>query len=135
MACWQGCKPSASAVAGRSSAVQTARVGRVGGTDTAVDGAVLHAATGPRLAQHDGAGATVALAAALFHGGAAQVFAQDFQQGPIRRNRVQADHLAVAYKLQWSVGHVTFSLASAVPEADWDAQCVCNKCMQKLAQL
>ena len=52
----------------------------MGQADAGVDGAVLDAAL-HRLAEHHGAGAAVAFATALLGPGAAEVLAQDFQQG------------------------------------------------------
>jgi hypothetical protein len=54
----------------------------MGQADAGIDGAVFDAPA-YRLAQHHGAGAAVAFAAALLGPGAAQVLAQHFQQGAV----------------------------------------------------
>jgi hypothetical protein len=61
---------------------------------------LLHA-----LAQHHGAGAAVAFAAAFLGAGAVQVFAQHFQQRAVGRDVVQGDRLAPAQELDGAGGH------------------------------
>ncbi|MPM83571.1 hypothetical protein SDC9_130635 [bioreactor metagenome] len=71
----------------------------VGQADATVDGLVVHGAIA-HAAQHHGAGAAVALAAAFLGAGAAEVFAQHFQQRAIRRYAVQCHDLAATEKTQ-----------------------------------
>ena len=52
------------------------------------------------VAQHDGAGAAVAFAAAFLGAGAVQIFAQHFQQCAVGRNVVQRDAFAAAHESQ-----------------------------------
>ncbi len=80
-------------------------VNRMGQADAAVDGAVAHLAVAISLAQHHGAGAAVALAAALLGAGAAQVLAQHLQQGAVGWYIAQRHGLASAQELQGSCGH------------------------------
>jgi len=74
--------------------------------NAAVDGLVLQLGLPLRvhhaLAQHHGASAAVAFAAAFFGARAMQVFAQYFQQSPLRGNVVQRHGLTAAQKVERS---------------------------------
>jgi hypothetical protein len=78
---------------------QSQAIDGMGQPDAAVDRLVadrfaLAARPGRDLAQHDGAGTAVALAAAFLGAGCAQVFAQHFQQRALGWYIVQRDDLA-----------------------------------------
>ena len=70
---------------------------RMGHVDAAIDrpGVQLAAA---QLAQHHGAGTTIALAAALFGAGLVQILAQNLQDGALGRHIVQGAQAAGLYK-------------------------------------
>ena len=70
-------------------------IDRVGQPDAAVDGAVGQAVT-LQFAEHDGAGATITLAATLLGSGAGEVFAQHFEQGAVGGYCVECDDGASA---------------------------------------
>ena len=73
----------------------------MGQPDAAVDGPVAQGRwpgrggdAGRQFGQHDGAGAAVAFAAAFLGSDLPQVFAQQFQQGPVGWYIVQRNQLA-----------------------------------------